>query len=120
FCSKAAYTYNAAYKDGRGGNTYGGYADRIRVNSEYAFKIPSQISAAEAAPLLCAGITTYAPLKQNGAGPGMRVGVIGIGGLGHLAIQWASALNCDEVVAISTSDSKRDESKKLGATKFVK
>ncbi|KAI8605037.1 putative quinone oxidoreductase [Dissophora ornata] len=119
FCSKAAYTYNATYKDGRGGNTYGGYADRIRVNSEYAFKIPSQISAAEAAPLLCAGITTYAPLKQHGAGPGMRVGVIGIGGLGHLAIQWASALNCDEVVAISTSDSKREESKKLGATKFV-
>ncbi|KAF8916951.1 hypothetical protein BGZ58_005173, partial [Dissophora ornata] len=119
FCSKSAFTYNSTYKDGRGGKTYGGYADRIRVNSEFAFKIPSQISAAEAAPLLCAGITTYAPLKQHGAGPGMRVGIIGIGGLGHLAIQWASAMNCDEVVAISTSDSKREESKKLGATKFV-
>ncbi|KAF8936386.1 chaperonin 10-like protein [Dissophora ornata] len=119
FCSKTAYTSNDTYKDGRGGNTYGGCADRIRVNSDYAFKIPSQISPAEAAPLLCAGITTYAPLKQYGAGPGKRVGVIGIGGLGHLAIQWASAMNCDEVVAISTSDNKREESKKLGATKFI-
>jgi len=72
-----------------------------------------------AAPLLCAGITTYAPLIQYKAGPGKKVGVIGIGGLGHVAIQWAAALKCDEVVAISSSDSKREESKKLGATKFV-
>ena len=56
---------------------------------------------------------------QHGAGPGKKVGIIGIGGLGHLGIQWAAALKCDEVVAISTSDSKREESKKLGATKFV-
>ncbi|KAF9983755.1 hypothetical protein BGZ75_004765, partial [Mortierella antarctica] len=86
----------------------------------YVFKIPSEISAAEAAPLLCAGVTTYSPLKRFGAGPGKTVGVIGIGGLGHLGIQWARALNCDEVVAISTSDSKREEAKKLGATKFIK
>ncbi|KAF8975157.1 hypothetical protein BGZ46_009386 [Entomortierella lignicola] len=118
-CKKKAFTYNDTYKDGRGGLTYGGYADRVRVNSEFAFKVPAQISAAEAAPLFCAGVTTYAPLKHHGAGPGKRVGVIGIGGLGHLGIQWARALNCDEVVAISTSDSKREEATKLGATKFV-
>ncbi|KAG0042560.1 hypothetical protein BGZ83_000312 [Gryganskiella cystojenkinii] len=118
-CSKRGFTYNDTFKDGRGGRTYGGYADRVRVNSDYVFKIPAKISAAEAAPLLCAGVTTYAPLIHHGAGPGKRVGVIGIGGLGHLGIQWAAALKCDEVVAISTSDSKREEAKKLGATKFV-
>jgi D-arabinose 1-dehydrogenase-like Zn-dependent alcohol dehydrogenase len=75
---------------------------------------------ATAAPLFCAGITTNSPLKVHGAGPGKTVGVIGIGGLGHLAIQWAHAMKCDEVVAISTSDNKREESKKLGASKFVK
>ncbi|KAF9904964.1 hypothetical protein BX616_001135 [Lobosporangium transversale] len=119
FCEAKAFTYNDTFKDGRGGYTYGGYADRVRVNGEFVFKIPSQISPAEAAPLLCAGITTYTPLKQYGAGPGKKVGVIGIGGLGHLGIQWARAMNCDEVVAISTSDSKRDEAKQLGATKFI-
>ncbi|KAF9286770.1 hypothetical protein BGZ68_002572 [Mortierella alpina] len=118
-CDKRTFTYNDTYKDGRGGVSYGGYADRVRVNGNYAVRIPAQISPAEAAPLLCAGITTYAPLKRYGAGPGKRVGVMGIGGLGHLGIQWARAMKCEEVVAISTSDSKRDEAKKLGATKFV-
>ncbi|KAG9319299.1 hypothetical protein KVV02_005017 [Mortierella alpina] len=119
YCQKRTFTYNDAFKDGRQGKSYGGYADRVRVNGEYAFKIPSEISAAEAAPLLCAGITTYAPLKLHGAGPGKTVGVIGIGGLGHLGIQFACAMGCDEIVAISTSDSKREEAKTLGATKFI-
>ncbi|KAG0364423.1 GroES-like protein [Gamsiella multidivaricata] len=119
FCTKKCFTYNDTFKDGRGGQSYGGYADRVRVNSDFVFKIPSEISAAEAAPLLCAGVTTYTPLKIHKAGPGKTVGVIGIGGLGHLAIQWAHALKCDEVVAVSTSDNKREESKKLGATKFI-
>ncbi|CAO3574305.1 unnamed protein product [Mortierella alpina] len=119
YCRKRTFTYNDAFKDGRQGKSYGGYADRVRVNGEYAFKVPSEISAAEAAPLLCAGISTYAPLKLHGAGPGKTVGVIGIGGLGHLGIQFARAMGCDEVVAISTSDSKGDEARTLGATKFV-
>ncbi|KAF9979647.1 hypothetical protein BGZ75_009369 [Mortierella antarctica] len=118
-CPKGVGTYNGVYQDGRGGKTYGGYADRVRANGDMVFKIPPQISAAEAAPLLCAGVTTYAPLKRFGAGPGKTVGVIGIGGLGHLGIQWARAMDCDEVVAISTSESKREESKKLGASKFI-
>jgi D-arabinose 1-dehydrogenase-like Zn-dependent alcohol dehydrogenase len=117
-CHKSTFTYNATYH-ASGAKSYGGYADRVRVNSQYAHKIPSEISAAEAAPLLCAGVTTYTPLKHFGAGPGKRVGVMGIGGLGHLGIQWAAALKADEVVAISTSDNKREEAKKLGATKFV-
>ncbi|KAF9425830.1 hypothetical protein BGZ94_007181 [Podila epigama] len=118
-CDKKAFTYNDTFKDGRGGLTYGGYADRVRVNGHYAYKLPDNISPAEAAPLFCAGVTTYAPLKRHGAGPNTRVGVIGIGGLGHLALQWAAALKCKEVVAISTSDNKREEAKKLGATKFI-
>ncbi|KAK3835237.1 MAG: chaperonin 10-like protein [Linnemannia elongata] len=118
-CTEKTLGFNDVYYDGSNVVPQGGFADRIRVNSEFAYKIPSGISPAEAAPLLCAGITTYTPLKNFGAGPGKRVGVMGIGGLGHLAIQWAAAFKADEVVAISTSDSKREEAKKLGATKFV-
>ncbi|KAG9064244.1 hypothetical protein KI688_003432 [Linnemannia hyalina] len=118
-CTKKSFVFNDIYHDGSNVRPQGGFADRIRVNSEFVYKIPSAISPAEAAPLLCAGITTYTPLKHFGAGPGKRVGVMGIGGLGHLAIQWAAAFKADEVVAISTSDSKREEAKKLGATKFV-
>ncbi|KAG0309353.1 hypothetical protein BGZ97_013093 [Linnemannia gamsii] len=118
-CTKKSFVFNDIYHDGSNIETRGGFADRIRVNSEFAYRIPPEISPAEAAPLLCAGITTYTPLKHFGAGPGKRVGVMGIGGLGHLAIQWAAAFKADEIVAISTSDSKREEAKKLGATKFV-
>ncbi|KAF9129058.1 hypothetical protein BGX30_014082 [Mortierella sp. GBA39] len=94
-CAKKSFVFNDIYHDGSNVRSQGGFADRVRVNSEFVYKIPSGISPAEAAPLLCAGITTYAPLKNFGAGPGKRV------------------------VAISTSDSKREEAKKLGATKFV-
>ncbi|KAG0240176.1 hypothetical protein BGW41_007158 [Actinomortierella wolfii] len=119
-CTKSAFTYNDKYKeDGRPGITYGGYADRVRVPGDWAFKIPEAISSAEAAPLMCAGITTYAPLARYGAGPDKRVGVLGLGGLGHLGVQWAAAFKSKEVVVISTSDSKREEAKKLGATRFV-
>ncbi|KAF9345201.1 hypothetical protein BGX34_004953 [Mortierella sp. NVP85] len=119
FCPQRTFTINDVYKDSLGGNSYGGFADRVRVNSDFAFKVPSELSAAEAAPLMCAGITTYAPLKRYGAGPDKTVGVVGIGGLGHLGIQWAHAMGAKEVVAISSSDRKREESVKLGATKYV-
>ncbi|GJJ68387.1 hypothetical protein EMPS_00733 [Entomortierella parvispora] len=118
-CSKKSFIFNDTFKDGHGGKTYGGFADRVRVHGDFVYKIPENISLAEAAPLLCAGVTTFAPLIQHQAGPGKSIGVIGIGGLGHMAIQWAAAMKCDEVVAISSSDSKREESKKLGATKFI-
>ncbi|KAG0316783.1 hypothetical protein BG000_004746 [Podila horticola] len=118
-CENVTITFNAPYKDGRGGISEGGFADRMRVYSDYAFKIPSVITSAEAASFFCAGITTYTPLKRYKAGPGVRVGVIGIGGLGHIALQWARAMNCKEVVAVSGRDNKRDEAFQLGATKFI-
>ncbi|KAF9921888.1 hypothetical protein FBU30_008031 [Linnemannia zychae] len=118
-CAEKVFIFNDVYHDGSNAIPQGGFSDRVRINSEFAYKVPSSISPAEAAPLLCAGITTFTPLKEHGAGPGKRVGVMGIGGLGHLAIQWAAAMKADEVIAISSSDNKREEANKLGATKFV-
>lgn len=69
--------------------------------------------------MLCGGITTFNPLVNNGAGPGKRVGIVGIGGLGHFGLLWAKALGCDEVVAISRSDRKKNDAMKMGATKFI-
>ena len=110
-------TYNGKYPDGE--RSQGGYADYKRFHSKFAFKIPEAIPSAEAAPLLCAGATVYSPLKRYGAGPGKKVGVIGIGGLGHLAVQFAAKLGADQVVAIGRSKGKADEAKKLGATDFL-
>jgi alcohol/geraniol dehydrogenase (NADP+) len=95
----------------------GGYADKIRVDSRFAFPIPQSLSSEEAAPLLCGGITVYSPLRRY-VTPPMKVGVIGIGGLGHLAIQFANAMGC-EVTAFSTSPEKKEEARKLGAKHFV-
>ncbi|KNE62870.1 chlorophyll synthesis pathway, bchC [Allomyces macrogynus ATCC 38327] len=97
---------------------YGGYAEAVRVPAEYAFKIPDELPSDVAAPLLCAGVTVFAPLKRHWT-PNARVGVVGIGGLGHLAIQFAHALGATEVVALSTSDRKRKDAEALGASKFV-
>ena len=112
-------TYGTQRPDGQ--VTQGGYADRIRCASSFAVPIPAEISSAEAAPLLCAGITVYAPLSRFLTRPGMRVGVIGIGGLGHLALQFASKMQDGSaiVTAISHNARKREESMKLGATKFL-
>lgn len=98
-----SYRYNSVHPDGH--LTYGGYADAVRVPSEFVFAIPEAISSAEAAPLLCAGTTVFAPLQRHMT-PGCRVGVIGIGGLGHLALQFAKALGATEVVAITSSQKK--------------
>ncbi|KAK1946186.1 putative formaldehyde dehydrogenase AdhA [Phytophthora citrophthora] len=95
---------------------YGGYADYVRVNSNFAFKIPDNIPSASAAPLLCAGVTVCTPLKHN-VKPGDRVGVIGIGGLGHLAIQFFHALGATPV-AFSRSANKEKEIRALGAEEF--
>lgn len=108
-------TYNSLYKDGS--KSYGGYADFVRVSSDYAFKIPDNIPSDEAAPLLCAGVTVFAPLRREGVKPGDRVGVIGIGGLGHLAIQFIRALG-GVPVAFSRSASKEQEVRALGAQEF--
>jgi alcohol dehydrogenase (NADP+) len=115
YCKDIVFTYNAAYKDGT--PTYGGYAEYIRLDSEFAFKIPDNIPSAEAAPLLCAGVTVFGPLNRENVKAGDRVGVIGIGGLGHLAIQFIRALGATPV-AFSRSSSKEKEIRELGAEEF--
>lgn len=117
FCPKMIQTYGSRYPDGT--KTYGGFANYWRGPSSWVFTIPESMPAAEAAPMLCGGITVYSPLKRFGCGPGKSVGVVGVGGLGHFAILFAKALGADKVVAISRSGSKRDDALKLGATDYI-
>lgn len=113
------WTYNSKYPDGQ--VSQGGYADRIRCDAKFAFHIPENISSQEAAPLMCAGATVYSPLVRSLTRPNMRVGIIGIGGLGHLAVMFASKLqngSC-EVTAISHNSKKKEAALSMGATKFL-
>ena len=111
-------TYNGPTADAPG-HTLGGYSQRIVVEQRFVLKIthPAEQLAA-VAPLLCAGITTYSPLRRWGAGPGKKVGIVGIGGLGHMGVKIAHALGA-HVVAFTTSESKREEARKLGADEVV-
>jgi uncharacterized zinc-type alcohol dehydrogenase-like protein len=115
-CAKTVFTYNAKYPGGE--LAFGGYASHVRVHQHYVFHIPEALSSAGAAPLLCAGITTYTPYKTHNISKGKRVGVVGVGGLGHLGIKWGVAFGC-HVTAISHNENKRDESKKLGAHGYL-
>jgi alcohol dehydrogenase (NADP+) len=110
-------TYNSKWPTGE--KTYGGYAKYWRGNSHFVFTIPDGVDSSEAAPMLCGGVTLYSPLKQNGCGPGKRVGIVGIGGLGHFGLLWAKALGADKVVAISRTDAKKEDAFKMGADEFV-
>jgi alcohol dehydrogenase (NADP+) len=111
-------TYNARYADKS--KSYGGYANFWRGPAHFAFRIPDSLPSAEAAPLLCGGVTVFRPLKRYHAGPGKTVGIVGVGGLGHLGILFAKALGCDRVVAISRTSSKRkDAVEGLGADLFI-
>jgi len=101
-----------------GGQNYGGFSEKIIVNEEYVLHVPDTLDLPSAAPLLCAGITVYSPLKHWGAGPGKKVGVVGVGGLGHMAIKIAKAMGA-HVAAFTTSRSKIDDAKRLGADKVV-
>ena len=96
---------------------HGGFAERIRVDGRFAFPIPDALASEHAAPLLCGGVTVYAPLRRH-VRPAMRVGVVGIGGLGHLALQFARAMGC-EVTAFSASADKAREARGFGAQRFV-
>jgi uncharacterized zinc-type alcohol dehydrogenase-like protein len=96
----------------------GGYADSVRVNSRFAIPVPKGLESESVAPLLCAGITVYAPLRNHGVRPSSRVGIVGIGGLGHLGIQFAKTFGA-EVTALSTSKDKEAEARELGADHFV-
>ncbi|WP_367321129.1 NAD(P)-dependent alcohol dehydrogenase [Streptomyces sp. HUAS ZL42] len=116
YCTQGpTWTYNAVDKDGQ--ITYGGYAQKIVVDANYVVRIPDGLSLDEAAPLLCAGITTYSPLKHWNAGPGKKVAVVGLGGLGHMGVKIAHALGA-EVTVLSQSLRKKDDGLKLGADDY--
>ncbi|MCC8411266.1 NAD(P)-dependent alcohol dehydrogenase [Mucilaginibacter sp. UR6-1] len=111
-------TYNSPDKNLPGNPTFGGYSERIVVDENYVLRIPDNMDLASAAPLLCAGITTYSPLHHWQVGPGKKVGIVGIGGLGHMGIKIAKAMGA-HVVAFTTSESKFAEAKRLGADEVV-
>jgi uncharacterized zinc-type alcohol dehydrogenase-like protein len=117
FCPSATFTYNAPDKH-LGGVTYGGYSDSIVVNQRFVLSIPANLNPAAAAPLLCAGITTYSPMKRRGVGKGKKVGVVGLGGLGHMGVKFAHAMGAHTVV-FTTSPSKIEDALRLGADEVV-
>lgn len=118
FCEKhTAFTYNGTEMDEKT-PTYGGYSDNIVVDENYVLKIPANLSLAAAAPLLCAGITTYSPLRHFKVGKGQRVGIVGLGGLGHMGTKFAAAMGA-RVTVFSTSRSKEGDARRFGAKEFV-
>ena len=110
-------TYNSPDKY-LGTQTYGGYSESVVVDENFVLRIPENLDLAATAPLLCAGITTYSPLKHWNVGPGQKVGVVGIGGLGHMAVKLAKALGAD-VIVFTTSSSKFADARRLGADQVV-
>jgi alcohol dehydrogenase (NADP+) len=112
------FTYNSADPDGTAPVTYGGYSDGIVVNSHFVLRVSPTLDPAAAAPLLCAGITLYSPLKHWGAGPGKKVGIVGLGGLGHMGVKFAHAFGAHTVL-FTTSPSKIADGKRLGADDVV-
>jgi uncharacterized zinc-type alcohol dehydrogenase-like protein len=117
FCEKGSTgTYNAMDKNGE--LTYGGYSKQIVVDESFTLHIPENLDLKSVAPLLCAGITTYSPLRRWKVGPGQKVAIVGLGGLGHMAVKLAAAFGA-EVTVLSTSDNKEADAKRLGATHFV-
>jgi len=116
FCTQMVGTYGAPGKDGH--VTQGGYSTWLTVEQDFAVRIPDQLSLEEAAPLLCAGITTYSPMKLFGVGKGTRVGVVGLGGLGHVAVKFAVAMGA-RVTVISSSERKKADALALGVEEFV-
>jgi len=117
FCANMTLTYNSPDKH-LGAVTYGGYSDAIVVDERFVLHVPSQLDLAGAAPLLCAGITTYSPMRHWGVTKGKKVGVVGLGGLGHMAVKFAHALGA-HVVVFTTSPNKKDDAIRLGADEVV-
>jgi len=117
FCPNAVFTYNSPDKH-TGGVTYGGYSDSIVVDQRFVLRVPTNLDLAATAPLLCAGITTYSPLKHWGVTKGKKVGVVGLGGLGHMGVKFAHALGA-HVVVFTTSPGKKDDARRLGADEVV-
>lgn len=110
-------TYNGHDKYS-GQQTFGGYSERVVVDEDFVLRVPEHLDVAATAPLLCAGITTYSPLRHAKIGPGMKVGIVGIGGLGHMGVKIAKAMGA-HVVVITTSPSKVEDAKRLGADEVI-
>ena len=118
YCEKGqTFTYNSEDKVS-GGLTFGGYSQAVVVDESFTLKLPSNLDLKAVAPLLCAGITTYSPLKRWKVGPGQRVGIVGLGGLGHMGVKLAHALGA-HVVLFTTSAGKAEDAKALGAAEVV-
>ncbi len=117
FCQNATYTYNLPDKH-LGGVTKGGYSDSIVVDQRFVLRVPSNLNLAGTAPLLCAGITTYSPMRHRGVTKGKKVGVVGLGGLGHMGVKFAHALGA-HVVVFTTSPGKKEDALRLGADEVV-
>ncbi len=117
FCPNFTLTYNSPDKH-LGGVTYGGYSDSIVVDERFVLKVPSNLDPAGAAPLLCAGITTYSPMRHWGVAKGKKVGIVGLGGLGHMGVKFAHAFGA-HVVVFTTSPGKKEDALRLGADEVV-
>lgn len=118
FCPQATFTYNSPDRHGTAPVTYGGYSDSIVVDERFVLRVPANLSAAGAAPLLCAGITTYSPLRHWGVTKGMKVGIVGLGGLGHMGVKFARAFGA-HVIVFTTSPGKKADAHRLGADDVV-
>ena len=117
YCPNQILTFNSPDKH-LGGVTYGGYSDSIVVDERFALRVPSNLSLAGAAPLLCAGITTYSPMRHWGVTKGKKVGVVGLGGLGHMGVKFAHAFGA-HVVVFTTTPNKKEDALRLGADEVV-
>lgn len=117
FCPNLVLTFNSPDKH-LGGVTYGGYSETVVVDEHFALRVPSNLNLAGTAPLLCAGITTYSPMRRNNVGTGKKVGVVGLGGLGHMGVKFAHALGA-HVVVFTTSPGKKEDALRLGADEAV-
>ena len=118
FCPNLTLTFGSPDKHGTAPVTYGGYSDSIVVDERFVLRIPSNLKLAGVAPLLCAGITTYSPLRHWGVTKGKKVGVVGLGGLGHMGVKFARAFGA-HVVVFTTSPGKKEDALRLGADEVV-
>jgi uncharacterized zinc-type alcohol dehydrogenase-like protein len=118
FCPGMTLTYNSPDRHGTAPVTYGGYSESVVVDEHFALRVPGNLDLAGAAPLLCAGITTYSPMRHWRVGEGQKVGVVGLGGLGHMGVKFARAFGA-HVVVFTTSPDKKEDALRLGADEVV-
>jgi len=118
FCGNATFTYNSPDKHGTAPVTYGGYSESIVVDEKFVLRVPANLELAGVAPLLCAGITTYSPIRRWGDIKGKKVGVVGLGGLGHMGVKIAKAFGA-QVTVFTTSPKKKEDALRLGADEVI-